>query len=166
MARLCEFCSLYFKASFFLFSEMTFFNSIGKDYGMVPIVYEDYGGATGNSYIAVAVAMKNNSGLNLGNLKGKKSCHTGYQKTAGYNVPVGYLLQSKKMKRVACGDSGTVQSVSKFFSKSCIPGKINLSTSLILNSEKGPVPGIIKGRGGEYYSQLFKAGMLVRKFEG
>ena len=138
----------------------------GKKYGMVPVVAEDYGGNANTFYYAVAVAMANNSGLNLGNLKGKKSCHTGYQKTAGYNVPVGYLLQSKKMKRVACGDSGTVQSVSKFFSKSCIPGKINLSTSLILNSEKGPVPGIIKGRGGEYYSQLFKAGMLVRKFEG
>mgnify|MGYP001794387896 FL=1 len=91
---------------------------------MVPVVAEDYGGNANTFYYAVAVAMANNSGLNLGNLKGKKSCHTGYQKTAGYNVPVGYLLQSKKMERVACGEEGTTQSVSKFFSQSCVPGKL------------------------------------------
>jgi len=94
----------------------------GKKYGMVPVVAEDYGGNKGTFYYAVAVAKANRTGLNLGNLKGKKSCHTGYQKTAGYNTPVGYLLQSKKMKRVACGETGTAKSVSAFFTESCIPG--------------------------------------------
>lgn len=94
----------------------------GKMYEMVPVVAEDYGGGKGTSYYAVAVARANNTGVNLGNLKGKTSCHTGYQKTAGYNTPVGYLLESKRMERAACGTDGTAKSVSMFFKESCIPG--------------------------------------------
>ena len=100
---------------------------------MVPVVAEDYGGVEdkGTTYYAVAVARANNTGVNLGSLKGKKSCHTGYQKTAGYNTPVGYLINSEKMEVVGCGTNATAKAVSKFFSKSCIPGKPSCSVCRI-----------------------------------
>ena len=75
-------------------------------------------------YYAIAVVKKNNTGINIKNLKGKKSCHTGIQRTAGWNVPIGYLLHAKIMPAVACGnDDNDYMSASKFFSESCVPGK-------------------------------------------
>ena len=99
---------------------------------MVPVVAEYYGGDMGTTYYAVAVVRANQTGVNIGNLKGTKSCHTGYQRTVGYNVPVGYLLNSGKMERVACGVNGTVASVSKFFKQSCIAGIIIFLTGQAL----------------------------------
>ena len=49
-------------------------------------------------YYAVAVARADNPNVNLNNLQGKKSCHTGVKKTAGWNVPVGRLLHIIKEK--------------------------------------------------------------------
>jgi melanoma-associated antigen p97 len=34
-------------------------------------------------------------------VQGKRSCHTGYRKTAGWNLPIGYLV---KTKVVSCHD--------------------------------------------------------------
>ena len=46
------------------------------------------------SYRAVAVVKKSNPGVSLRNLAGKKTCHTGVNRTAGWIIPVGRLVSS------------------------------------------------------------------------
>ncbi|XP_027144337.1 serotransferrin-like isoform X2 [Larimichthys crocea] len=64
--------------------------------GLVPVMVEQYDqelcGTSGaaSSYTAVAV-VKKGSGVTWANLSGKKSCHTGLGKTAGWNMPMGHI---------------------------------------------------------------------------
>ena len=89
----------------------------------MPIVSEQYG-KYGGEYFAVAVVRKNDTSFNLTSLEGKKSCHTGARKTTGWNAPVGYLLRKGIMKKAPCnGGNYDLKAASKFFSKSCVPGK-------------------------------------------
>ncbi|XP_031560333.1 melanotransferrin-like [Actinia tenebrosa] len=92
----------------------------GKTYGLVPIVSEDYGPPGNTGYFAMAVAKKQTN-ITINTLKGRKTCHTGYRRSAGWNIPIGYLLQGK-MKRVGCGNTVDAQSAAAFFSQSCVPG--------------------------------------------
>ncbi|XP_068677679.1 serotransferrin-like [Montipora foliosa] len=98
----------------------------GKDYDLVPVVGEDYydlPGLEGASYKAVAVVKKSNKDITFTKLKGKKSCHTGAGRTAGWNVPVGTLLRLKIMRQdESCN---AYSSAGKFFHKSCVPNIYN-----------------------------------------
>ncbi|KAF4076267.1 hypothetical protein AMELA_G00212540, partial [Ameiurus melas] len=84
---------------------------------LVPAMVEQYDeakckSASGrfSSYYAVAVVRKD-SGLTWDTLKGKKSCHTGVGRTAGWNIPIGLLHDKYK----DCD-------FSTYFSESCAPG--------------------------------------------
>lgn len=75
-------------------------------------------------YYAVAVVKVNTVFDLMTGLRGKKSCHTGARTTAGWNVPIGYLLRTRIIPAVACeNNNNDFMSASKFFSKSCVPGK-------------------------------------------
>ncbi|PIK48862.1 melanotransferrin [Apostichopus japonicus] len=91
----------------------------GKVFGMKPIMKELYsGGSTG--YYGIAVTRATYTNVSLTNLKGARSCHTGVGRTAGWNIPVGYLLHSGQMKSEGCKEH--VKSAAKFFNASCAPG--------------------------------------------
>ena len=96
----------------------------GKNDDLVPIVSEQYG-KYGVKYYGVAIVKKSNTGFNLEGLKGKKSCHTGARRTAGWNVPIGYLLRKKIIPPVKCDtEFHDFYSASKFFLESCVPGDL------------------------------------------
>lgn len=93
--------------------------SSGKNYSLVPIVAQDYGTLAGMGYYSVIVARKDTQ-VTIGTLKGKKSCHTGYRRTSGWNIPIGYLLYNTTQGKANTGCDA--QFASKFFSQSCVPG--------------------------------------------
>ena len=93
---------------------------------MVGEDYYDLPGLEGASYKAVAVVKKSNKDITFKTLKGKKSCHTGANKTAGWNVPVGTLLRLEIMRQdESCN---AYSSAGKFFEKSCVPSKLDKLT--------------------------------------
>ncbi|XP_017747730.1 PREDICTED: melanotransferrin isoform X3 [Rhinopithecus bieti] len=73
----------------------------GKEYGLKPVVGEVYDQEVGTSYYAVAV-VKRSSQVTINTLKGVKSCHTGINRTVGWNVPVGYLVESGRLSVMGC----------------------------------------------------------------
>lgn len=96
----------------------------GTVYKLVPIVAErtESIGLGGLGYYGVAVAKVSNKNIKLTELKGKKTCHTGYRRTAGWILPIGYFLNKQKDFRTGCGDNIDAQSASKYFKESCVPG--------------------------------------------
>ncbi|XP_026547769.1 serotransferrin [Notechis scutatus] len=69
-------------------------------------------GVTARGYFAVAVAKTRDTDVNWNTLRGKKSCHTGVGRTAGWNIPMG-LINSQN--NLSCH-------FDTFFKESCAPG--------------------------------------------
>uniref|UniRef100_G3U579 Melanotransferrin n=1 Tax=Loxodonta africana TaxID=9785 RepID=G3U579_LOXAF len=93
----------------------------GKEHGLKPVVGEVYDQVSkvGTSYYAVAV-VKRSSHVTINTLKGVKSCHTGINRTVGWNVPVGYL--SASLPPCSRWTPPCRASVSDYFGGSCVPG--------------------------------------------
>lgn len=92
----------------------------GKTYGLVPAAGESFSAEdNNNAYYAVALVKRNPSNaFTINDLKGKKSCHTGLGRTAGWNIPIGMLV---KKGFINPRDCNIPQAVSEFFSASCVP---------------------------------------------
>ncbi|XP_027704621.1 melanotransferrin isoform X2 [Vombatus ursinus] len=90
----------------------------GKYHNLKPVVGEMYDQEAGISYYAVAVVRRNSS-LNIDHLQGVRSCHTGINRTVGWNVPVGYLVESGRLSVMGCD---VLRAVSSYFGGSCVPG--------------------------------------------
>ncbi|XP_078265920.1 uncharacterized protein LOC144599072 [Rhinoraja longicauda] len=89
---------------------------IGGKCGLVPVMAEYYDKSTfplQSSYFAVAVVK--DPSLTWNKLKGKKSCHTAVERTAGWNVPMGTLVGEGLIQ--ACDIYN-----STYFNESCAPG--------------------------------------------
>ncbi|ESO87859.1 hypothetical protein LOTGIDRAFT_234865 [Lottia gigantea] len=99
--------------------------SAGRYENLVPISAENYKdiGEEGTSYWAVAVVRKQNRGVNINNLKGTKSCHTGIMKQTGWILPVGFLIAHGQMAKT--DKCNMAVNVGNFFKESCVPGALN-----------------------------------------
>lgn len=95
--------------------------------GLKVIAAEDYGlaGTQQQMYYSVAVVPKafcdSKANVTLADLRGKRSCHTGYKRSAGWAVPVGYMVGTGIMPvpRHEANVQDDAEAVSKFFSSSC-----------------------------------------------
>uniref|UniRef100_A0A8D0EAQ5 Transferrin-like domain-containing protein n=1 Tax=Salvator merianae TaxID=96440 RepID=A0A8D0EAQ5_SALMN len=95
---------------------------IGGKCGLVPVLAEVYSEpdicnnprreTKVKGYSAVAVVKKTNRDISWNNLEGKKSCHTGVDRNAGWNIPFGLIYKAHN----------TTCDFSKFFSEGCAPG--------------------------------------------
>ncbi|XP_061492582.1 ovotransferrin-like [Rhineura floridana] len=94
-------------------------------HNLKPIVAEVYGTSTGGdsvtSYYAVAV-VKKGTVSSLSDLKGKKSCHTGLGRSAGWNIPMGRLVAHGFIEWAGAETEPIEKAVARFFSGSCVPG--------------------------------------------
>ncbi|XP_008579346.1 PREDICTED: serotransferrin-like, partial [Galeopterus variegatus] len=101
--------------------------------GLVPVMAENYKkgsdcvGSPEEGYLAVAVVKKSDADLTWNSLKGKKSCHTAVDRTAGWNIPMGLLYN--KINHCQFGE---------FFSQSCAPGSDKNSNLCELCMGSGP----------------------------
>ncbi len=82
-----------------------------------------------DAYYAVALTTASTcsalgSNPTLASFRGRRACHTGYRRTAGWVMPVGYMVEANIMP-VADKINGVQQdaeSVAEFFSQVCAPG--------------------------------------------
>ncbi|XP_034411751.1 transferrin-a isoform X2 [Cyclopterus lumpus] len=86
-----------------------------------PIIAEDYGPSSETCYYAVAVVRKGTT-FGLRDLQGKKSCHTGLNKSAGWNIPIGTLVSMGLIQWEGIEDKPVDEAVSNYFLSSCVPG--------------------------------------------
>ncbi|BBN11809.1 hypothetical protein MPTK1_5g14940 [Marchantia polymorpha subsp. ruderalis] len=88
-------------------------------YNLKPIRIEITGTST-DRYFSVGVVKKDNCPRNINDLKGKRTCHSGYGRAAGWTIPITYLVDSKIIPVVTSGPAqNDIESVKAFFSKTC-----------------------------------------------
>lgn len=108
-----------------------------KEDGLIAIAAEDEGKES-VEYYAVALVKKEtcaNPNVTLQSLKGKDACFTGYQRTAGWVVPVGYMLYQNIMPFVANNASvqNDAESAAAYFGKVCAARVANNGPTLTQN---------------------------------
>jgi ABC-type phosphate/phosphonate transport system substrate-binding protein len=98
------------------------YDAIGDN--LQPIVAENYGGDVGSTYYSIAVVKANSGISSLADLEGKKACHTGYRKTAGWMAPIGTLVGKGVMSVFDASPTtpNDIESHKNFFGDSCAPG--------------------------------------------
>ncbi|XP_004034071.2 lactotransferrin [Gorilla gorilla gorilla] len=108
--------------------------------GLVPVLAENYKSQQSSDpdpncvdrpvegYLAVAVVRRSDTSLTWNSVKGKKSCHTAVDRTAGWNIPMGLLFNQ----------TGSCK-FDEYFSQSCAPGSDPRSNlcALCIGDEQG-----------------------------
>ncbi|CAM4594251.1 unnamed protein product [Leuciscus chuanchicus] len=89
-----------------------------KPYELRPIIAEK--SKTEPCY-AVAV-VKRGTQFTIKDLKGKTSCHSGYQRSGGWDLPIGRLVRDRIIDWDGPDDMPIEKAVSQFFLRSCVPG--------------------------------------------
>nr|XP_046165890.1 saxiphilin-like isoform X1 [Oncorhynchus gorbuscha] len=87
-----------------------------KQFGLTAIAKEIY--SDGGCILSVAVVR--NRTLDVRSLRGQRSCHTGARWTAGWSLPLGFLLSRNYLTWAE--EQPLSQAVSAFFNASCVPG--------------------------------------------
>ncbi|XP_019510122.1 PREDICTED: serotransferrin-like [Hipposideros armiger] len=128
--------------------------------GLVPVLAENYKidpdctNTPEKGYFAVAVAKKSNEDINWNSLMGKKSCHTGVDRTAGWNIPMGLLYNRINHCQF-----------DKIFSEGCAPGYDRSSSlcALCAGSASGPGKECEPNNHERYYGYTGAFRCLVEK---
>ncbi|XP_047387288.1 lactotransferrin [Sciurus carolinensis] len=104
--------------------------------GLVPVLAENHPSQESNDcvnrpaegYLAVAAVRKSDADISWNSLKGRKSCHTAVDRTAGWNIPMGLLFNQ----------TGSCK-FGEYFSQSCAPGSESTSNlcALCIGDENG-----------------------------
>ncbi|XP_014897919.1 saxiphilin-like isoform X1 [Poecilia latipinna] len=95
-----------------------------KQFDLVLVAKEVY--ADGACVLSVAVVT--NRSLDVRSLQGLRSCHSGARWTAGWSLPLGFLLSRNYL--TWSKDNPLSQDVGSFFSASCVPGAANMAPPL------------------------------------
>uniref|UniRef100_A0A8D3DCE2 Serotransferrin n=1 Tax=Scophthalmus maximus TaxID=52904 RepID=A0A8D3DCE2_SCOMX len=95
-----------------------------KQFGLVAIAKEIY--SDGGCILSVAVVR--NSSLDVRSLRGLRSCHSGVRWTAGWSLPLGFLLSRNYLSWSK--EQPLSQDVSGFFGASCVPGAAAMAPRL------------------------------------
>ncbi|KAI4826633.1 hypothetical protein KUCAC02_030071 [Chaenocephalus aceratus] len=95
-----------------------------KQFGLGAIAKEIY--SDGGCVLSVAVVR--NISLDVRSLKGLRSCHSGIRWTAGWSLPLGFLLSRNYLSWSK--EQPLSQDVSTFFSASCVPGAAAIAPPL------------------------------------
>ncbi|CAK9299036.1 unnamed protein product [Gordionus sp. m RMFG-2023] len=103
----------------------------GSKYRMKVLLAEQYNAnlTSEAKYLSVAIVHASDKSIHsLKDLEGKKSCHTGVGRTAGWNIPIGALISRDVMKVKNCNNP--VISASQFFKESCAPFALDKSHNI------------------------------------
>ncbi|KAK6483648.1 melanotransferrin-like isoform X1 [Huso huso] len=95
-----------------------------KQFNLVMVAKELY--PDGGCVFAVAVVR--NQSLDIRSLHKTRSCHSGARSTAGWNLPMGFLLSKNYLQWYE--EQPLSEAISSFFSASCIPGAASLAPEL------------------------------------
>ncbi|XP_063769132.1 melanotransferrin-like isoform X3 [Pseudophryne corroboree] len=87
-----------------------------RNYDLAVVAKEQH--AEGSCVFSVAVARRGD--LNIRNLRGTRSCHSGARWTSGWNIPMGFLLSKNLLYWDE--EEPLAKVVSGYFNASCIPG--------------------------------------------
>ncbi|XP_067128089.1 transferrin-like [Centruroides vittatus] len=91
----------------------------GNSFNLSVLAFEQNNGEP-YKYRSVALVPKSMELSSLNDLEGKKSCHTGVGRTAGWQIPIAEL-SSRGILEYLC--SGDIATAAAFFNQSCAPGK-------------------------------------------
>lgn len=114
------------EVDYYIMSPGTLYTAIPT--GVKVIAFEEYPLIGAAAYYAVAIVRKadcdNNPALTVRDYRGKASCHTGYGRTAGWNMPVGNLISTGIIPAVNRDPNikNDIESVTNFFGKTCAGG--------------------------------------------